>query len=175
MLLQSALARTPQLRQVLRESDIKYPAFLETMTRQLFATSGDCACKVAPKVLELTTFLAERSTLKVSHAGGQSPKSQGHKETAANASGGGDQPFVSGKEGGGLGMTTNVYHDSYIPLDDAYGEQYGTDIDILQMPDLGDFTFLVNQAFDFDGASQQDYWSSRDAFAIPGWPTQWQT
>lgn len=170
MLLQSALARTPHLRQVLSETEIQYQAYFGAMKRQLVTTSGDFSYKVPSKVLELTTFLADRDVSKTSYAGGHLHKGKGSIGDAANPSAEGDQGLVQGEEEDFMRMASGLYHDIYFP-DSTSGEQYGLDAGMFQMPTLGDFSFLADQSFGVGEANMHDCWTSEDTFPLPGWPT----
>ena len=169
MLVQLALTRVEQVGQVLSASKIRYQAYLEALQQQLGATAGNFACKVPSKVLELVTFLAERNALDLQHAAILGSKAGDHGRTAMNGSAELNQVPTRGipvEDGPSV-----MYDGGYFTSDTTYGGQYGSDIDMLQMPDLGDFSFLANQDFGFDAANLQDLWGSSEACAMPNWPT----
>ncbi len=171
MLLQLALARMPRLRTVLGDLEIQYQAYLGAMKRQLVITSSDFACKVPSKVLELTTFLAERNSLEVNLASSQLLADEGYQQDSANAFVGGNQGLCSGQEGDFLETVAKIGHDRYLLAEGTYGEYYGSEFDMLQMPDLGNFSYIANHGFGFDEASAQGCWNPNDIFAIASWTT----
>ena len=162
MLLQSAWTKSDPFRRVLNDSEIQYQAYLEAMRQQLRTIAGDASCKVPSKVLELVNFLADRNSLATQQGRYQS-------NDAAEQLG---FPFPSAiplqdAAAGFNAMSANVFPDGYLLGPDIFTDPHGSDVDMLQMPDLGDLSFLCVPEFSFGDTALQGGWNAGGSAAIP--------
>ena len=162
MLLQSAWMKSESFRRVLNDCEIQYQAYLEAMRQHLRTIAGDASCRVPTKVLELVTFLAEQDTQ-------ATQKGQHLSNNAAEQLG---FPFPSAMPlqdaaAGFNAMSANVFPDSYLLGPYIFTDPHGSDVDMLQMPDLGDLSFLCVPEFNFDDTALQGGWNAGESAAIP--------
>jgi hypothetical protein len=199
MLTKASLRKSEAVRNVIGDTELQYQSYLGALQNQLLLTSGESKCRVPSMVGELVKFLAGDRKPRAFFAGNTKRAEETVEESdiptppipcVKGTSSMAFQPFETGSSDNLTPevlesafqeeAATAMYHDGFQEQgNSSSADHYGSDLDMLQMPEFGDLSFLASHGFGFEPSSRDaedlDYWglpiSETVSMQVPEWPT----